>query len=32
MLKIEDLVVSYGAIQALRGISLEVNTRAKSYR
>ncbi|MBN1776894.1 MAG: ABC transporter ATP-binding protein [Clostridiales bacterium] len=25
MLKIEDLVVSYGAIQALRGISLEVN-------
>ena len=25
MLKIEDLTVSYGAIQALRGISLEVN-------
>ncbi len=25
MLKIKDLVVSYGAIQALRGISLEVN-------
>jgi len=25
MLKIEDLVVNYGAIQALRGISLEVN-------
>ena len=25
MLKVEDLVVNYGAIQALRGISLEVN-------
>ena len=25
MLKIEDLEVSYGAVQALRGISMEVN-------
>ena len=26
MLKIEDLEVSYGAVQALRGISMEVTT------
>ena len=32
MLKIEDLEVSYGAVQALRGISMEVNDGEREQR
>ena len=31
MLKVNDLVVNYGYVEALRGVSLEVNPMAVEY-